>query len=101
MPPSAGSLLKLMTSTTAARISTIALDVAGTACVVPGPRLPAGERYVTQYLSRQATSIAGGSNEMQRNMISERLLGMPKEPSSDRDRPFREVRRNTLPSRRS
>jgi hypothetical protein len=36
---------------------------------------------------------------MQRNMISERLLGMPKEPALDRDIPFREVRRNAMVTR--
>jgi len=36
---------------------------------------------------------------MQRNNISERVLGMPRERSEDRDRPFSEVRQNRLPPR--
>jgi alkylation response protein AidB-like acyl-CoA dehydrogenase len=45
------------------------------------------------YLVRQATSVGGGTTEMARNVISERVLGMPREPSLDRDRAFRDVPR--------
>jgi hypothetical protein len=36
---------------------------------------------------------------MQRNIISERLLGMPREYAADKDKPFDEVRHNSSPSR--
>ena len=38
---------------------------------------------------------------MQRNIISERLLGMPREYAADRDKPFDEVRHNPSPARTS
>jgi hypothetical protein len=38
---------------------------------------------------------------MQRNIISERVLGMPREFAADRDKPFDEVRHNRSPQRSS
>lgn len=46
------------------------------------------------HLNSRVFSIAGGSNEMQRNAIGEKALGFPREPSFDTDKPFSEVVRN-------
>jgi alkylation response protein AidB-like acyl-CoA dehydrogenase len=53
----------------------------------------AGERVAIEYLNSRVWSIAGGSNEMQRNSISEKVLGLPREPSYDSNKPFNEVLR--------
>ena len=47
-------------------------------------------------VSTPAISIAGGTDEIQKNIISERVLKMPKEPRSDTDRPFRDVPKNVV-----
>jgi alkylation response protein AidB-like acyl-CoA dehydrogenase len=91
-PAIAGSLLRLNIGVTTVRRSTIAVEIAGREGVTweegdvnPHP----GEDFI----SRQTLSIGGGTNEMQRNLISERLLGMPREYAADKDKPFGEVRR--------
>jgi alkylation response protein AidB-like acyl-CoA dehydrogenase len=50
-----------------------------------------GDLPALAYLNSRIWSIAGGSNEMQRNAISEQALGLPREFSADRGKPFREV----------
>ena len=109
-----GAVLKLARGVTEARLATIALELAGTNAVVAagpdvastslppalapaatsdaGPRTGSPADQGVAFLMRQTRSLAGGSNEMQRNLISERLLGMPREPAPDAAVPFSQVR---------
>jgi alkylation response protein AidB-like acyl-CoA dehydrogenase len=98
-PGPAGSLLRLWAGATSERQTDIGLEVAG---ALGGAWLghDNGGVYGQRFLFRQGGSLGGGSNEMQRNIISERLLGMPREFAADRDKPFDEVRHNTAPARR-
>jgi alkylation response protein AidB-like acyl-CoA dehydrogenase len=87
-----GSLLKLGMGMDAPRRGEIGLAVGGTDAVVwdeeAGDNLGA---HSVKWLTARSIAIAGGTNEMQRNIVSERLLGMPREPSDDRTVPFREL----------
>ena len=77
------------------RRAEIGLELAGPDAVVwpAADDLPVGAQLGTYTLGRQGMSLGGGSNEMQRNIISERVLGLPREMAEDRDIPYREVRR--------
>ncbi|MFM8892285.1 MAG: acyl-CoA dehydrogenase family protein [Planctomycetia bacterium] len=95
MPPPAGSLMKLFGATNVMRRGEIALQVAGDSVVAwPHDAPDTGADLGVGTLSRQGVSLGGGSNEIQRNIISERLLGMPRELAADREIPYREVRRS-------
>ena len=96
-PGPAGSLVRLYAGTAAVERANIALEIAGEEAVVWDEG--SGGRYGVAYIKRQASCLGGGSTEMARNIISERILGMPREYAADRDVAFREVRRNTMPTR--
>ncbi|MEO8697568.1 MAG: acyl-CoA dehydrogenase family protein [Acidimicrobiales bacterium] len=93
LPPDAGSLTRLSAATNRERIADIGLAIAGAAAASAGDDDFAGEQGVA-FLMRQMGSLGGGSSEMQRNLISERVYGMPRELAADRGKPFREVRHN-------
>ncbi|CAN5808903.1 acyl-CoA dehydrogenase family protein [soil metagenome] len=77
---SAFSVLKLMTSETDRDLGDMATEVLGTdAMTDPGAGTDAA-RLVHAMLVGRAQTILGGTSEIQRNILGERVLGLPKEP---------------------
>jgi alkylation response protein AidB-like acyl-CoA dehydrogenase len=72
----------------AARVQAMLL---GAEAALDGDGHPVARDANYSQLNAYFFSIGGGTDQIQRNIIGERILGLPREPEVDRDVPFREV----------
>lgn len=92
LPPAAGSIIRITHAETHQLEMDTAMAIAGSGGVVDtGDGLI---RYGQRFLSRQTASLGGGTTEIARNIIAERVLGFPREYAADRGVPFKDVKRN-------
>jgi alkylation response protein AidB-like acyl-CoA dehydrogenase len=90
MPDNSAAIARLISAVAFQRQNTIALDLAGANAAATLPDDPWAENGFN-FLERQTSGIGGGTTEMARNNIAEKVLHMPREITHDKNMPFRDV----------
>ena len=92
-PGPEGSLGKLAASEVARRAARLHTAIAGADGMLSATDDPTHSVVAEVLVSTPAQSIAGGTDEIQKNIIGEKILGLPREPSEDTSQPFRRPNR--------
>jgi alkylation response protein AidB-like acyl-CoA dehydrogenase len=92
-PGPEGSLGKLAASEVARRSARVHAAIAGASALLTDGDDELASVVAEVLVSTPAQSIAGGTDEIQHNIIGENVLGLPREPAPDRGMPFRDVPR--------
>ncbi len=88
-----GSVLKVMASEHAKRTQDLSVDLEGLGGQAWGDGDRWRDRSAWSLMRVQSKTISGGTSEIQRNILSERVLGLPKDPAEDRTIPWSQVPR--------
>ncbi|HUF98602.1 MAG TPA: acyl-CoA dehydrogenase family protein, partial [Ilumatobacter sp.] len=90
-PGPGGSLGKLASSVIAWRFRSIAQEIAGPASIAWADTDAKGGELQRYVLGSITAGIAGGTDEIQRNIIGDRVLGLPRDISVDTKLPFKDL----------
>ncbi len=82
------SVMKLFYAEHLRRLADLAVTAEGAAGALWGADAPADGLWQSRMLAALAISIAGGTNEIQHNVVGERVLGLPRDDAPDRKVPF-------------
>jgi alkylation response protein AidB-like acyl-CoA dehydrogenase len=90
-PGPAASIMKLLTGRSAIALRQVALRIEGPRGMLFAADAPLGGVVQKLTLASPSMAIMAGTDEIQKNIIAERVLGLPPEPSSGRDVPWRQL----------
>ncbi len=88
------SVMKLAVSQRVAADGDLMLALEGPAGMLSGADAPDDGMFQNLFLNQWSVRIGGGTEQIQRNVIGERVLGLPGEPRPDKTAPFRDLPRN-------
>jgi alkylation response protein AidB-like acyl-CoA dehydrogenase len=92
VPGPENSVGKLVAGSTMQEIAAFALDLQGRAGVSTGAEAVFAGQFQAMVLRSPGTRIEGGTDEILRNIIAERVLGLPPDIRPDKSIPFNQVR---------
>jgi alkylation response protein AidB-like acyl-CoA dehydrogenase len=90
----AGSMTRISKATTNQQVQELALSIVGSESIAWAVDDDAGPSYSREFLRTRANSIEGGTSEIQRNIVGDRVLGLPREPDPYFGKPWEEVPRS-------
>jgi alkylation response protein AidB-like acyl-CoA dehydrogenase len=98
-PGPEASIRKIMADEHGQRVMEVARDITGADAMVIGPDDSVAGKHIRSkswysgYMFSKALTIGGGTGEVQRNILGERVLGLPSEPSTEKGLSWAETRR--------
>jgi alkylation response protein AidB-like acyl-CoA dehydrogenase len=101
VPGPEGSILKLATALAGQSSAALQVDVKGPEGMLCSYPLPTdqdsdqrSEDPVVRFLGSPAGTIAGGTSDIMRNILGDRVLGLPREPGIDPSTPWSQIPRS-------
>ncbi|HET8621791.1 MAG TPA: acyl-CoA dehydrogenase family protein [Acidimicrobiales bacterium] len=92
-PGPESSVMKLAFARYMQALTGTALSVQGARGMLAGDEVADDGMWQRRFLHAPSLRIAGGSDQVQANIVGERALGLPAEPRTDKDVPFRDLAR--------